>query len=167
LTWASYPSGQHLDQVWFSGFLIVLRLLRLVRMRYLSDLVQERFWSSCAIMYQVAQMLLVVLVFAHFSACGWYGVGRPVENSTEGWVARLNLQDKPLGDRYLAALHWAVCQFTLAGGTEASPVSGEEKLYAVIIPLISVVVLYPLLGRIVIVMNQLWISEAKRNVAEV
>jgi len=111
----------------------MLRLLRLARMRQVMVVLTERLRSEkVVVIFDIIRLVVIMISFAHFVACFWYGVGvgHGELGATTSWVYNAQLQNLGLEERYAVALHWSIAQF--AGGMdEVTPEHYSERLYAI------------------------------------
>eukprot|EP00418_Pyrodinium_bahamense_P061404 CAMPEP_0179163932 /NCGR_PEP_ID=MMETSP0796-20121207/80410_1 /TAXON_ID=73915 /ORGANISM="Pyrodinium bahamense, Strain pbaha01" /LENGTH=271 /DNA_ID=CAMNT_0020866309 /DNA_START=8 /DNA_END=823 /DNA_ORIENTATION=- len=149
------------------AFALVVPLLAIVTLYPLmgSEVVLlSRFWAlprgakadmgkltGAAVLRQVAALALIVVVLVVFVALGWYALGESRYNT---WMTRAGSHTEAFSVKYLMALHWAVCQFTFAS-MEVVPTNAGERAYAICVPLLATVVLYPLVGGIMLWMDRL------------
>lgn len=108
--------------------------------------------TAAVILRQASALLLIIVTLVAFIALGFYALG---ESGYETWMTRMSIQDRGFLYKYLIAVHWTVCQFTLAS-MEVVPLSSGERIFACCVPLLSTVVFYPLIGGIL-----LWLSRLK------
>lgn len=113
-----------------------LRLLRLLKVDMMLRDILERFNSNYLILCSTLVKYIVALtVINHIIACIWYHVGA---GSDQGWVTMWNIQSKTFGYRYFTSIHWSLAQFT--GSIEIAPVSLSERITAVIVLLLAIIV---------------------------
>lgn len=110
----------------------VVRLLRLVRMQEVIANITERIQGDNTIlMLQILKVLVFLMACCHATACGWFGVG-----ASSGWVKTYGYGSSDISLQYLASLHWSLSQFS-GGLEEFGPTTGTERVYTVLVWLVS------------------------------
>lgn len=114
----------------------IVRLLRLVRMKEVIANMSERIrLDKVRLASRIGQMLILLFVMSHFSACLWFLLG---SDSTvdDTWVKHNSYINESVWCQYLGSMLWALCQFSgvMSGIT---PVSSSEKLFAIAIGMLS------------------------------
>jgi len=123
----------------------VFRLLRMIRaMRLIRSLKLARLLTSLfayiksdfvRTICSIFLMLLVLVVFNHYIACGWYLIGIIHD---DGWLQAHILETKSNEYLYTTALHWSLTQFTPAS-MEVYPHNLTERIYTVCVLLFALV----------------------------
>eukprot|EP00891_Asterochloris_glomerata_P005349 jgi/Astpho2/5349/Aster-x1289 len=123
----------------------VLRLLRLVRLAKLFRILRaghilQRWEVKLAINYSVVQLtksVVVVMVCAHWLACGYHLVVILESSTGANWVLAYN--ESIPGDEvttaaevYLVALGWSVQTMSTIGYGDVRPVTNAERSYAIV-----------------------------------
>lgn len=114
----------------------IVRLLRLVRMKEVIANMSERIrLDKARLAARIGQMLVLLFMMAHFSACLWFNLGND-STDDETWVKQNSYANESVWGQYLGSMLWALCQFSgvMSGIT---PVSSSEKLFAVVIGMLS------------------------------
>lgn len=108
----------------------MVRLLRFLRIQQVIKLIIERINSERIMtILDLSMITIVILGFAHFMACIWYGISaREGENT---WVSHYKILNQPLDLRYACSLHWSLSQFT-GGMDEFVPQNINERIFAII-----------------------------------
>lgn len=129
-----------------------LRLLRLLKLRRILQEFHEHINSeSASIMMSLCTLVVFLLVINHFFACLWYAVGSSEEVS---WVTVHDMVDRSILERYLTSLHWALTN--IASAMEVRPYNATERLVAVIVLVIGVLMSSAFLSMVTGSMLQLW-----------
>jgi len=132
----------------------MLRLLRLLKLRRLLQEFHEHINSeSFSIILSLATLVIFLIAVNHFIACLWYAVGT-AELGGPSWVEMHDLQETTIMYRYLTSLHWAFTN--IASSMEVRPYNVTERLFAVVVLIIGVILSSAFLGSITGSMLQLW-----------
>lgn len=131
-------------------FIRVLRLLRLVKLDKILRDMQARINSNLFLLaLEILRMISCLSILIHFIACFWYGLGA----KEDGWVAHTGLVDAPFSLKYLTAVHWSLTQFH--GSMEVSPTNVQERLVAVLVLVVALILFSSFLSSITHMMMQL------------
>lgn len=111
----------------------MVRLLRLARVQQVLNTLVELINSVTLVIFiDLVKLLIIMLGSGHLLACMWYGVSKMSEGEETNWIIEFEYEEKPLFNRYVMAMRWAISQF--AGGMdEVTPQSLPEHLYAVVV----------------------------------
>jgi len=52
--------------------------------------------------------VLTMFTFAHWTGCIWYATAKYSNFSSDTWIVRIGIQDRPTQIQYLFSLYWAV-----------------------------------------------------------
>lgn len=77
---------------------------------------------------------------AHFSACIWHKLGvwgDWGDQTTITWLKRQLLYDAVWVDRYVVSFYWSIVTMTTIGYGDITPVNLTERLFCIIMTLIS------------------------------
>lgn len=135
----------------------VLRFLRLTRALKMWQALMEhiRTYSnnSTALiqLLNIMKRLWSLLLVNHFVACMWYVIG----DFYDGWVpAKAEVISEELANDisywYLTSLHWSISQFI--GSMEINPQNVQERLYAVVVLLLALIICSTLISSITTMM---------------
>lgn len=102
----------------------LLRILRL-RTRRKSTLASHHVSAVLS----VVKFLVVLWFINHYTACGWYAVGKC--GLEPNWVERAFEDHHGLSYRYMTSYHWSLTQFTPAS-MEVVPMNAFERVYAMV-----------------------------------
>lgn len=129
----------------------LFRMMRLMRMGHMIRAFEDFTVTTLTYsVFQIVKLMTGVMVINHFFACGWYGVGSANELS-ESWIRELP-EHSSMFDRYLSSYHWSIAQFTPCP-TEFAPVSRYERLYAIGMLFVGLVIYSALLGNVTSIVN--------------
>ena len=100
----------------------ILRMFKLLRfvkmMRLLNGLLRQLFSRELAILMRLCRFLFVMILFAHFCACGWFAVGNHCYTSNEyeiSWIESKGIENSSLGRQYSMAAYWSVVTLMTTG----------------------------------------------------
>mmetsp|Transcript_69897 Transcript_69897/g.166823 ORF Transcript_69897/g.166823 Transcript_69897/m.166823 type:complete len:826 (+) Transcript_69897:47-2524(+) len=100
----------------------ILRLSRLWRIEAIIQLISNNIRSERAVLcIGISGKILWLMVFLHFMACLWLGLGR----QDGGWASAVAGNDL---QQYSVSFHWALAQFH--GTMELYPSTLEERIFA-------------------------------------
>lgn len=133
----------------------MIRLLRLVRMHSTLALMLERIHSEqLVLMVSIIKLMIGVVIWAHFVACLWYGLGNSGSPDDQHWVKVYNYDEQSLAMRYCISMHWSLSQ--LQGGMgDITPTNPWERFYAIVIFLIAFVMASVVVSSITSLMTKL------------
>merc|ERR550534_3296038 len=100
---------------------------------------------------RIFKLLFGLAVLTHFGACCWYALAIALKESEDTWLAGYENDDLAL--LYLIAFHWIISQFTPASH-ELHPTNFHERLFAVFVLFLGLVVFSSLLGSVTALINQ-------------
>merc|ERR1712232_82445 len=112
-------------------------------------------------MGDIAKLVVIMLSFAHFLACGWYAMGL-AESNGDNWLDHFGFGGKDMGFRYVISLRWALAQFS-GGMDEITPVGFDEHVYAACISVFAFWSCTVFLGVLTSHMTQLYILGNQLN----
>jgi hypothetical protein len=132
----------------------LLRLLRLARLKEIGGNVSAAFSSNAVFsLMNILRLIVLVMLINHFFACGWYGVGTLSGGDlSDSWIADLERDDASAFTRYLASYQWSLAQFT-PSPTRHGPANTGERLYAILILFIGMVIYSAMLGNVTTIIN--------------
>jgi len=118
----------------------MLRLAGVFRVSHLGEVFTRLTmrYPGCAIVWNVFQLLAVIIYINHMVACGWYFIGRVAYSDTGGrWI---DLPDFTIGSethtsresstlyQYVTAFHFSLTQMT-PGSMQVAPVNSIERIF--------------------------------------
>eukprot|EP00928_Gymnodinium_smaydae_P029119 TRINITY_DN22020_c0_g1_i2.p1 TRINITY_DN22020_c0_g1~~TRINITY_DN22020_c0_g1_i2.p1 ORF type:complete len:942 (-),score=112.88 TRINITY_DN22020_c0_g1_i2:236-3061(-) len=104
-------------------------------------------FQGAHIALDVSLLMVIMIYFTHFVCCGWYMISRMpyLSDSGSSWLAEFEEQSDILPEvahgmtyQYTTSLHWAVTQLS-PGSMEVVPNNSSERIYSIIILLISLI----------------------------
>mmetsp|Transcript_73434 Transcript_73434/g.185499 ORF Transcript_73434/g.185499 Transcript_73434/m.185499 type:complete len:276 (-) Transcript_73434:43-870(-) len=104
--------------------------------------------SKRVIACRVVLYLAILVLITNVLALLWYATG----GEENGWQERHAVAGPSYA--YLVAIHWSLCQYTFAS-MEVVPNTESERVFGCLVPLVSVLVAYPLIAAIVVGVGRL------------
>jgi len=152
-------------------FARIMRLLKLLRILRLMKLMSQWEQTSAisATMTRLAKLLIMMLITAHISACGWVGVAmyyRTDDHSWENfhgfpensWFVRFTsvspTWEKSQPEQYLRALYWASTTLTTIGYGDITPVLPLEIIYTIGIQFIGSTLFGYIIGNVASIISR-------------
>merc|ERR1712050_254939 len=134
----------------------MLRLIKVVQiLRSVADMISS---EATGIIANIVTMVLCMLLLSHFVACGWYFLSHWESERTDDaiptWITVHNMKDKEIAYQYFTGFHWAMTQFTPAS-MDVQPHNLAERVYAVSVVIMALVVFSYVLGSITGSLQQL------------
>lgn len=123
------------DSVSQLKILRIVRLLRLIKLMriFRSSRIFKRIQSQSGLSFStwaLIKFLLMVLMAIHWTACAW-GMAPSLSEDTNDWYKLAGLQLAGVGDKYLAALEFALMIMVMGYG-DFTPANTTERVIAVI-----------------------------------
>ena len=117
----------------------------------------------------VLWLLVLVVIFAHTSACFFYLIARyetyfahsgrdmSVESSSEhiSWLHAQGIENEGFMPRFVSALYWSLVTLTSTGYGDITPVTFLEKGYNILICLLGALVYATIFGRVTTMFNSM------------
>jgi len=100
----------------------------------------------------VCKYMLALFCLMNLVALAWCALG---ERDATTWMTPWKFENKTIVQKYMIALHWVVCQLTLAN-MEVVPVNAAEQLFSIFLSLFSFLTIYPLIGNVVLLLSDFW-----------
>ena len=138
---------------WFKALRVfrtvrLLKLLRFFKMLRLLNSLMRRFFSRYLItLFRLCRFVCVMIIFAHFCACGWFAVGDYGEaqhrkhptsarwNAT--WISTQGIQNDPLWEQYSYSWYWSVVTLFTTGYGDITATNTLEQWAASVCILIG------------------------------
>lgn len=117
-------------------------MLKLVRFhnlnKYLQPFEELLVSDESNLILRFLKLSIVIAFITHWFACALYSVGSfEMERYGESWMAKNNLIDGSLTDKYITALYWAATTMCTVGYGDNVPVTPNERILAMIIMILS------------------------------
>jgi len=123
-------------------------------------LLQQKLSNELSLFITFCTILTVMGCIAHWAACGFYFMSQ-LSETPQNWVSTVNIENATDGDKYVMALYWAVTTLTTTGFGDVVPVNSYERLYGIVLMVLSAGVFSFLIGKIATV-----ITNVERSVNE-
>ena len=124
----------------FIKFVRVVRLLRAFKLKRIFGKIQEYLQLSPSLNAFLALIRLsfLIICIAHWCACGFHLVGN-FEESTYPmtWIRQIHLENEDWATRYVTSIYWALTTMTTIGYGDVTPVTNPEKIFAMLIMILS------------------------------
>jgi CRP-like cAMP-binding protein len=83
------------------------------------------------IVIQFSKLLFIVLFIAHWGACFWYFLGISEYNEKgNSWISQANLINNSVYDQYISSIYYYITTMTTVGYGDITPITSNEKIYA-------------------------------------
>jgi hypothetical protein len=127
-----YKAPQLLRLVRMTRFLRVLRLLRLAKLKKILMKIEDYIASNTlATLFVFARLLSVVFFIAHWTACWWYFIStQDMMIYPLTWITKAKIENESNSVKYITALYWAFTTMTTVGYGDITPITNNEKIYA-------------------------------------
>lgn len=145
-----------------------LRLLRVIKVCRMSESSLQRVQSiELLTMLKMAGSTGLIHVMSHWMACGWYAVGTSFTLSEYNWLSLSSVagnptQERSLGYKYWTSMHWSLSQLGV-GAVEIMPVNIAERMYAVIMLILSLLSSSFFVSRVTALMVDLQSIKAEQS----
>ena len=136
------------------------RILRLVKLGRHFMLLQQKLSNELSLLITFCTILTVMGCIAHWAACGFYFTSQ-LSESPQNWVSAVYMDNANDSDKYVMALYWAVTTLTTTGFGDVVPVNSHERVYGIVLMVLSAGVFSFLIGKIATV-----ITNVERSVNE-
>ncbi|CAK89471.1 unnamed protein product (macronuclear) [Paramecium tetraurelia] len=90
--------------------------------------------------FELIKLIFFILLCAHFSACIWHKLGvwgDWGDKNTVTWLIKEQLYNSMWVDRYVVSFYWSIVTMTTIGYGDIIPVNLTERLFCIIMTLIS------------------------------
>lgn len=149
-----------------SRFVRILRLLRFMKLSSaLKGLVARVNSEYLLTMGGLFRLVVLIVIFAHYLACGWFGISQLVSGGWDNWAKRAfeRVEKKDsLSYAYSTSLHWSLTQFTPAS-MEVVPCNPYERFYNCGVIVIALVTFSSFVSSITSAMTHLRAINARQT----
>eukprot|EP00931_Biecheleriopsis_adriatica_P027537 TRINITY_DN16556_c0_g1_i2.p1 TRINITY_DN16556_c0_g1~~TRINITY_DN16556_c0_g1_i2.p1 ORF type:complete len:491 (+),score=70.48 TRINITY_DN16556_c0_g1_i2:631-2103(+) len=149
--------GQSLTLIRLFRMIKTIRFLRLLKIRWINELINDMLDLSEAagLMVSILKMVLLLLMANHFIACAFFLVAKlSGEVTGESWVKSEGSDIADWGEQYVLAFHWSITQFTPAS-MHLEPTNIFERIFTVAVVIFALVGFSYLVGSITSSLAQL------------
>ncbi|KAL4485760.1 hypothetical protein ABPG72_012300 [Tetrahymena utriculariae] len=123
-----------------SPFKISIVILRTPSLKQLSENIEQQLQLNRQqiTIIQYLKLVSIIVIMSHIFGCMFYYIGRYYNNSTENtWVHSQNLENKSIGDVYIASFYWAIVTMAGIGYGDIVPMNIYERIYVIFMVLVS------------------------------
>jgi CRP-like cAMP-binding protein len=116
--------------------------------------------DSFNLIIQFSKLLFIVLFIAHWGACFWYFIGISEFNEKgTSWISESDLLNASTTDQYITSIYYFITTMTTVGYGDITPITMNEKLYAMFSMLIACGVFAYVIGSIGTVLSSRYDEE--------
>ncbi|CAD8151888.1 unnamed protein product [Paramecium octaurelia] len=130
--------GRQLD-FFYLDLVILLKMFQISKLTY-SLFNRLELTQLQTTLFELIKLIFFILFCAHFSACIWHklGIWGNWGNATSvTWLKQQQLQDSLWIDKYIVSFYWSIVTMTTIGYGDITPVNLTERLFCIIMTLIS------------------------------
>ncbi|KAL4449972.1 hypothetical protein ABPG74_015091 [Tetrahymena malaccensis] len=134
--WIDIISIICLDQSSIIPLIFIIRVYQIFKILYDFDesfQIQFKFPTT----FELTKLCFIILYVAHIFACGFKLILNYQSNEQETWIAKTNVFHKSWIEIYIAALYFAFTTMITVGFGDIVPYSLIERVYVIIMQLIS------------------------------
>jgi CRP-like cAMP-binding protein len=116
--------------------------------------------DSFNILIQFSKLLFIVLFIAHWGGCFWFFLGTSeFQDKGTSWLSKINLIDSSTFDQYISSIYYYITTMTTVGYGDITPVTPNEKMYAMISMILACGVFAYVIGSIGTVLSSRYDEE--------
>jgi hypothetical protein len=160
--WLALPL---IDQEYGIQLFILLRLIRLIRIRYVIIIYRKwesESWSNSA-MIRIMRLLTLVILLSHLIACSWFYSSHSAGYPEDSWVNRENLIDASPARQYLRSIYWSITSMTTVGYGDITPRRSAEYIISIVVMAIGASSYAFIIGNIASLFSNLDISRTRHQ----
>jgi len=120
---------------------VLLVMLKIFKIPAYRREINEYFYiqQRANTLYTLVNLILSVLIVAHYIACGFNYIAFVEENSynVSSWVIQLNLDASSWVSRYINAIYFSFITMVTVGFGDIKPMTDPEKIYVTLVALSS------------------------------
>mmetsp|Transcript_20576 Transcript_20576/g.47972 ORF Transcript_20576/g.47972 Transcript_20576/m.47972 type:complete len:712 (+) Transcript_20576:81-2216(+) len=138
----------------FLRFLRLIRILRWVKLRRMTEMLQELIQDQAASMFfSLIFGIARLIILNHLVACCWFAISR-IESADDNWVIHARLGDTGTFHQYAASMNWAFAQLGV-GISDITPRTTLETSFCILIAFRSLITCTTLISRMTSLMTAL------------
>jgi hypothetical protein len=128
----------------------IVRLLRLAKLRKLIMRLKDRITSETVFFaWGVTQQIVFLILVSHVIGSLWYYIGDVcASNGMRNWIEEFDMQDESFTHQYTSSFHWSLGHFS-PGTNLLSPMNWVERLYAIFVTILGMVLVFLVSASIV------------------
>lgn len=138
------PSDRNLMRlVTVARMLRAFRLARLIKMKQSLNLLQQQLSDQWSVSFTALSLCLLLISLAHWAACAFRYAAAFEPGS---WLQPY--QDTDLWEQYVTTVYWATTTLTTTGYGDVVPLATQERVYGIVIMILSAGVFSYVIGKI-------------------
>lgn len=116
----------------FMRLMRILRLLRIFKLKKLFVHFEDYLMNDTITLFiQLSKLLLICLFIAHFGGCFWFYLGySEFQEFGKGWIINAQIVDADISVQYIHSLYYYIVTMFQVGYGDITPVTRNEKLFA-------------------------------------